>query len=349
MKPALAILAAMLACALLPLSAAAQTSVQLRQSARVQPGAAVTLGDAAFLSGPEAEKIAQIVLIAAEHRSSTPTLGIDQVRRILRAHPEPINWGLLTISGSTCTIMDPLAAAPPTPKDVLPAAPQTPTVRAAVESRLSGLFDAPPADLRLEFDAADHELLDMSAVGRTIDIRAVGASDRIPLAITVYEGDPGNYRIAASATIRVGVMVRRDVAIASASFRRGEIIGPGQATVDSQWMAPTVRAIPLDRAVGSAVRSRLAPGMIITDGDVEAPIAVRRGELVSVHCVSGSVVLRTTGRAAEDARDGEIVKLTAPNDSKRWFLARMSGRGRAVAVTHNEGPEPSGFDPGGSP
>jgi hypothetical protein len=64
---------------------------------------------------------------------------------------------------------------------------------------------------------------------------------------------------------------------------------------------------------------------------VQAPLAARRGDLVTVHCLSGGVTVRLRARAQGDIRDGETGEFRA-DGAKKTCPARMDGAGRAVMV-----------------
>jgi flagella basal body P-ring formation protein FlgA len=137
----------------------------------------------------------------------------------------------------------------------------------------------------------------------------------------------------------VGVEVRRSVLIASVAKKKQDTLGAEDFTVQTQWLGLSVRPAARAQALGAALRNRLQPGEMILEDDLAPPIAVDKGEIVTVRCVSGGIALTTRGRAMAPARDGEIVKLQAL-DSPRVFSARMDGRGRAVLIS-TRGAEPA--------
>lgn len=320
-----------------------QSAIELRSSARLTPGKDLVLTDVARLTGADAEAFAHSVIAKAEPAPAPRTLTLDAVRAALESGGR-VNWGRIELRGSACQLLAPIAAptaapsaAPaPTPVEDEPA----PTsVKAAVIARIVQLTQAPRDDLRLTFSPEDRDLLALSTVGRTLEIRPTAVSDRLPLAITVFEGD----RILASKSIRVGVLVRRTVFVASEAKRRGDALAPDDYTQETQWVAPTVRPVAPEQLVGAASKGKITPGDVIMADDVMPAIIVSKGEIVAVRCLSGAVSITTRGRAVSAARDGEIVQFQAL-DSKRLFYARMDGRGRAVAVAGMT-PDPSSPNP----
>lgn len=321
--------------ALLPLATAlGQGSIQLRPAVVSDGQGPVRLSDVATLSGPDAESLGDTVLIESlaaklSGERSSCAIGIEDVRAALKARPG-VRWSALTLRGGTCTIRRPKAAAPaaapvePTPE--VPAAPAADgTIRGLVADKIADLLGVGGEDLKLTFDPSDGALLDAAAAG-TVEIVATGMSDRMPLAVTVYDGP----RVRATKSIRVGVLVRRPVVIAVNAKRRAEEIGAEDIRTEERWVGPTVRAA--DQVVGAVARSRIAPGELITIGDIEQPVAVKKGERVEVHCVSGRVIVKTKARAMMSGREGDVLQFESLDGSKRTFAARVDGRGRAVTT-----------------
>ena len=76
---------------------------------------------------------------------------------------------------------------------------------------------------------------------------------------------------------------------------------------------------------------------MVRESDVEPPVLVKRGERISVHCLSGGVVVRIKARALADAREGELVECRA-DGGEQVISARVTGR--AVAVIDADAARP---------
>lgn len=328
---------------LLALPAAAQTNgaIRLLPAARVEPGAPVTLADVATLSGPPAEALGHIILLPDGAGAAWTLLDAAAVRDAINEQARPV-WGHLTLQGVGCAVRS-LSSGPAVEPAMASdghaeAAPTDPTtVRAVIEQRLAAAFDCSVADLRLEFDDRDAELLATSAIGRTVDAQPTGLSERLPLRVTVYEAD----RILRAEALRVQVLVRRDVAVSRTVLPRGHVIAEEDLLTDIRWLPPDLRPIPPALAVGMVARNRIAAGEPLSARDAETPILVRRGQTIQVHAVGGAVSLQIPARALEDGREGDIIRcasITAAGrsgsarEAPREFLARMAGPGIAVAV-----------------
>jgi len=204
------------------------------------------------------------------------------------------------------------------------------TVKDRVAARIATALSADPADLNLSFeDQAD--LLATPVAGRTVAVQPTGISDKMSMSVRVYEGDV----IIAQGVARVSVQVQRDVVIARTTLARGVQTRADMLETDRQWLPPTAQPATVAQAVGAVVRGRVEAGRVLMAKDVEAPIIIKKGDLVSVDCVAGTVVVGTTARAKENGCDGQVIEFQ-PLQSKKTFLARINGTGKAVLVLRYE-------------
>lgn len=333
--------AAILAAAVAAVPCAGQDagSISLRHAVRVEPGRPVLLADVASLDGPPAAALAGVVLLEAGADSVWTVLDAAAVRAAIEDQAAPV-WGRLALVGAEVRVRAVApAASVETPRDAGPnpsPAPADPaSVRAVIEHRLAAALECAPEDLRLEFSDRDAALLALSAIGRVVDVQPTGFSARLPLRITVYEGE----RIISSTAIRVGVLVRRSVAVAPAGLARAAIIRADDLALDVRWLAPDLRSVDPAEAAGLLVRARVAPGAPITWREVEAPLAVRRGEMVQVHAAGGAVSIQIPARALDAGRVGEVIRLSTLDGpagdrraGAREILGRIAAPGIAVIV-----------------
>ncbi len=315
-------------------------TITLHRSAVIEPGAAVRLSDIADLEGPRAEALAPFVLvddIDELPRGGTPgtrRLGLPFIRQRLKSAPG-VNWAMLGLRGSTALI------SPPPPSRPEPGARETThqkkgaarpeqrvlpgSIRALAREVLIDILKVGPEDLRVRWPDRKGAFLDEPVAGRTVHIQPLGRSSRLPLTVTVYEGD----RIVRTETVRPDIRVRRTVWVVSSAIRRGTVLSEKNTTRRSMWLEPGVS--PAGEVIGKVTSRRLEAGAVIETGDVEPPLIVRRGEIVSLDCVAGAVMLRCAARALEPGHAGDVIRFELLS-SKEKVTARMSGRGRAVMV-----------------
>jgi flagella basal body P-ring formation protein FlgA len=128
------------------------------------------------------------------------------------------------------------------------------------------------------------------------------------------DGVAGNWAVALEATgdriiVRAGVLMR--VVKAARDLERGTVLVDADmnADVDVIWGPPS-RQEPLIEA-GWLTKRRVRMGETLRPPVVEAPRAVRPGDVVTLVVERGSVTITLTGRAAGSAAIGERVAVRA--------------------------------------
>lgn len=320
----LTLLGLMFVAILAPRTATAQDSITLRPVVRVEDGKPLTLAAVADIAGAEASKLAAVALGSYVRGTS---IGIDDVRAALEKSGLA-NMGRIRLAGASCEVRSslptaaPQASAAPTP---LPS-PATDTVRSHIPARIAEFLGVGVRDIQLTFEPGDAALLDAPLDSLTLSIQPTGSGDRIPLAVRLYDRD----RLVAGGSVRVGVLVRRATFVARNPIVRGTSVTDDLFTREDRWLPPSVEPAG-DSAIGQVARARIGGGEVIARADLESPIIVKRGELVTVDCISGGFMVRSTARATEPGREGQVISFQSLN-SKNTFRARMSKPGQAVMV-----------------
>lgn len=319
--------------------AAAQDTVTLRPSASVAPGRPVTLGDVAEVNGPQADALRSVVVVPADSFERA-RLDVGQVRAVL-GRSAGINVGRVALSGGTVDLkrgspVETIAAQRPVP----PSLPGL-TVRDQLPRAVAEALGVREADVQLRLNESDGALLQTPLSGRICTAVAAGVGDKMPIHVRVYEGD----RLIVAQTTRVGVTVRRDVLVPLHPIERGTSIESSMISREERWLPVNDRTASAGQSLGAAAKVALEAGTPIASRQVERAAIVQRGDLVSVDCVSGGVVVRATMRAVEDGREGDVIRLVPPAQSRPKRIvgqeharrqdgvrARIAGPGRAVAI-----------------
>ncbi len=313
----------------------AQSAIRLRTLATVAPGAPVTLADIAVLSGPEAERFSGLTILPAmDGKSGSARIDISRVRKEVQRQPR-VNMGRLSMTGSSCIVRTVAAPAPsPTTPQAAAVPAQGETVRDRIARSLVQLFGVPESDMRLTFDTRSG-LLDETTEGRTVGVQPSSMGEQITYSIRIYKDDA----MLSQGSVRVGVLIRRNVVIARQTLPRGSAISLEAFETQEQWLSPTLEPATPDQVADAVVRTRIDANKIILAKDIEAPVVVQRGDVVSVDCVSGTVVISTSARAKDAGRTGDVITFQNLN-SRKTFSARISGPGRAVLLAEDAGSEP---------
>ncbi len=318
-----------------PQRALAQDLIALRSSASIETNTPIRLDQIADISGPGAERLSAVVLDPSElsqDKQGWIAIDLERVRSTLEKLGTE-NWGRLTLRGSTCNVrrVSPAPAPSLTPQAPAPTPAQGPTVREAILSRLTQVFDVAPEALKLVFDESDSKLLNTPTTGLIADVQLVGASERQPLSVRLYK----DLATVANGQVRVNVNIKRRVALATGGARRGQALDESAFITEERWVGPTVRPADPDAVLGQFARGRIGAGQVIEVTDVEPPVVIKKGELADVVCLSGAMSVRVKARALEPGRSGERIAFQLV-DSSKSFRARVDGPSRAITDTGGE-------------
>lgn len=95
--------------------------------------------------------------------------------------------------------------------------------------------------------------------------------------------------------------------------------------------ATAQHGLPMDAVTGTIAARPIAASSVVTERDIQRPIAVRRGEIVTVIIRSGAVEARDMGVAVHEARVGEMVRVTL-NSTRREVSGRAKGTGEIEII-----------------
>ncbi len=324
-----------------------QTSVTLRQQFRAS-GSAVTIGDVARVKGTDSDRIGRVIVLDARlvRPDNTTRVEVKDLRRALSAL-DNFNWGEVTLRGNGCDVVGPDkprsksesktgSTQRHTTKEVplvLASSIGAGTVRARVVAMLAAYLDVDVDKMQVGFREEDTPLLGRSVEGFAVEVRPMSVSGRIPVRVTLF--DARGERDGASGVVRIEVRIKMQTAKAVRAVRRGSLIEPADIESAMTWMEPGVDWASPTVVIGSNAMGTIKPGQFVRLAEVREPMAVRRGDIVFVRCVSGSVILRSRARATTDAKRGEVIELESlaiKRNERRRFAAKITGPGQAVVL-----------------
>lgn len=330
---------------LVPPIAHAQERVTLRPAASFVPGTPLLLGDVAHITGENAEVLSAIELTPDAASITPPQVDVALVREALKK-TKGINLGRLTIGGASCALHEQAHEAAPLDAALVDPQGSTPggeTVRSRALACLAQTFGVAIHDLRATFAPEDAPLLAFPVAGLTVAVQPLGTGEMTPLGVRLFRGN----QLVRTGSLRATVLVRREVAITKAAISRGRTLDADSITLGEQWLTPVQSPATPTQTIGAEARTALRAGAVIMASDVEPPQVIARGDIASVDCIAGSVVVRAQARALENARTGQVIRFQSLT-GKREFRARVSGPGHAVALAGG-GASPHALDAGGLP
>ncbi len=326
----------LLALCVSPLRAGEITSVTLLSTVRLAGDDTLTLGDIAEIVGPQHRELAPLPIDSLVTIGSWTRVGVEQVREMLD-DAQRVAIGSIVVKGNESFITrrptrlnaDTIKSGTAANSDAKDQ-PPVPTLHDSVMRWIAKRYGVQSKDLRLELRDADREALAMSAEDRLVEIHQIGNANRLTLRLTVYAGE----RIERSFTIAAKLEIRRQILVVTERINRGTEIDKSMYVVQTQWVKPNTTPANAETIDGLVARSALRAGTVIMYDDIETPIVINRGDIISARSIAGSVVVNLRARALSSVRDGELLELESL-DRKSRFTARASGLGRAVIISES--------------
>lgn len=133
--------------------------------------------------------------------------------------------------------------------------------------------------------------------------------------------------------VPVALNTYRNVVVASQPLQRGSTLTASQlqlkeidvAQLHSQYFTT------LEAVAGKQVRRPVRDGAVISADAIEEPIAIRRGDNITIIANSGGLTVKMQGTALGDGRIGEQISVRNQS-SERVIKAIVQGKGEVQAV-----------------
>jgi len=141
----------------------------------------------------------------------------------------------------------------------------------------------------------------------------------------------GPRRIGSAVAVVTAVATRLE---ATRSLQSGDVVAPGDVSPVRGTVADgPLKPLPIaEEAVGARVVGTLAPGSVVTAGNIRPVPLVRSGQQVTLKAKVGAIEVRGVGVAVENGQRGSLVHVVNP-DSRRTIVGRVVGAGE-VEVVH---------------
>ena len=115
-------------------------------------------------------------------------------------------------------------------------------------------------------------------------------------------------------------------------------------TVDanSKSVGQRAAADSIEKLIGMEARLAIQTGDIVFTDSVQAPIVVKRGDVITVTSQSGGIRVRTSGRAMQDAARGELVQVESLGSREKYDARVVGPREASVfAMSRPDAPQPA--------
>jgi flagella basal body P-ring formation protein FlgA len=126
------------------------------------------------------------------------------------------------------------------------------------------------------------------------------------------------------------------VVVAVRPVGRGSIVTA--ADIEVRMLEPTTkttgkRAVfdSIERMIGMEVRQALREGEVVFADQLQSPIVIKRGELVTISSQTSGIRVRTSARAMQDGSTGDLIQVESL-ESKQQFNVRVTGLREAAIL-----------------
>jgi flagella basal body P-ring formation protein FlgA len=289
-------------------------------------GSVVTLGDVAEIftsDAHQAEKLAAVELFPAPPAAQQRVLRVREVQDLLTMRG--FNLTEYQFSGSNQVVLT--SASDPVQADREFSAPSTlkRTHRRLQEAILQYLSSKTGSnELRiLQFEATPAMARAAANPARPISISGGTAPwtgmQHFEVAVNSSEGPQRN-------TLDVQVTVPSAVVAAVHSLSRCAVIRESDLTMVHEAPRDCEGIVfhAIEEVVGKQTTRAIPDGKIIASDDLQAPLMVHKGDVVTVYARSAGISVRTTARAKDDGGLGELVTMETMHDRKT-YQARVCG------------------------
>jgi flagella basal body P-ring formation protein FlgA len=128
-------------------------------------------------------------------------------------------------------------------------------------------------------------------------------------------------------SIRVDLKAYAEIAVATTSLRRNEILDSGQFDLVYQDITRVKDPVfSLEEIVGKRIKRSLRHGEPLAQQQIEFPPVILRGERVVIEAQGHGLILSAAGEAKEDGRVGESIRVVN-SGSRREVLCQVVASG----------------------
>lgn len=190
--------------------------------------------------------------------------------------------------------------------------------------------------LAAEYQQIDHERIDINVSNLDNRLRLARCTQPIEFINQDQTGFGGNISVKAacdsgkvwSVHVAAQVTIYREIPIALRDIARGEVISQVHITTNIVNVSSIRQAFLADTQaiVGKEAKRNIGSGEPFRTALLDAPTAVKRGELVTLESLAGSIKVSSSGTAMADGRVGQKIRVRN-NSSERIISGVVISQG----------------------
>jgi len=318
-------------------------SIRLHDQAGVT-GDQVRLRDVAELQGVNTPTLGDIVLATLGPDEQNTTVTLTRIRDQLSQHG--VNWGKLSLRGyAQCHVTrranpaQTVRASPsPAPLIANPmeeiSLSSTITLRERLVEFIAKFAETDPTELRITFANHNDPALSQSTWQDRYEFEPISSTalGRVPIVVRRFRDD----RLVDSTRITVDVARRYMAAVATRSIGRGQMFTPGDVEIREVYLDGSAKPVAdLSQVIGETAGAIIRADAVLYDDDLRSPLLVRRGQLMTVRCISGGLVIKTVARAKENGVRGQIIQVRNER-TREYYAVRLTSTQEGIAILHHD-------------
>jgi flagella basal body P-ring formation protein FlgA len=187
------------------------------------------------------------------------------------------------------------------------------------------------SELKIFFSDHDQKTLAQSAYQDRYEFEPLASVPlgRVPIVIRRYRDN----RLVETYRVTVDVAQRFMAVVAKNTIGRHQVFTPSDIEIREVYLSHAGDPVmDLARVIGQRSASVLRADAVVFDQHLQPSLMVRRGELITVRCISGGLVIRTIGRATEDGALDQVIQVRRDR-SRRVYPVRITGRQEGMTLS----------------
>jgi flagella basal body P-ring formation protein FlgA len=127
--------------------------------------------------------------------------------------------------------------------------------------------------------------------------------------------------------------VYRSVAVAGRNLQRGDVVSAADLSSEIRDVGDlrTGFALTPEAIIGKEIKFAVNKGETFRNSALDAPLVIKRGDVVSMESSAGEISVRTSATAVSDGRIGQQIRVKN-NQSARIINARVVGVGKVQSI-----------------
>ena len=192
---------------------------------------------------------------------------------------------------------------------------------ASVEQHARELAQSQPGRIEVEAGPLDLSRLHDCARFQTYTPSSVRNIGRTHIGVRCIEG--GNWNI----LVPVRISIFADYVVT----RRALVAGSTLQADDLSWLNGDLAQLPsgsitqIEQAIGKRLRNSIGPGQPLRSDQLQAPQVIIQGQLVPVISRGTGFAVKATGKAVNDAAEGELARARMPSGRTISGIAQADG------------------------